>query len=87
MPPQRRFGRIALEKWKDLSSSTGTRSTSKRNETGGILQPLPVSSWAREQAVPGSSPEINISDLIKSLSHVQPLTQHLGRYTQDANLA
>ena len=63
----------SIRKVEDLSSS---RPTNRRNETGGILQVICKTlhillSIFSFPAVPGSSPEINISDLIKSLSHVQ----------------
>jgi len=48
------------------------------------LQSLSVSSLP---AVPGPSPEINVSDLIKSLSHVQrSLTQHLDAHKLQSQL-
>ena len=87
----------STRKVEDLPSSTGTRSASGRedfcNQTTFAsyfqdltlyFQSLSVSSLP---AVPGSSSDINISNLVTSLSHVQrSLTQHLDTHKIQSQL-
>jgi len=82
-----------------LTSSTGIANDLESTDEGDMVSiPMPIITVTFLQdltfyfqslsvsslpAVPGSSPEINISDLIKSLSHVQrSLTQHLDAQSQ-----